>query len=143
MKSASTRVMLLRIRPHAESNFYVIKKILIKKENVSDIIKKCRSTDEAFKKKKKEKNNPAISLFYPDLIYLIGVQPFGHGPSGYDIIHDSFREGFRHFVKFHKFANVVQHIMILSRCRSHLLDDCRHMTENCSVKEGCRIFIRN
>lgn len=57
MKSASARVMLLRIRPHAESNFYVIKKILIKKENVSDIIKKCRSTDEAFKKKKREKQS--------------------------------------------------------------------------------------
>lgn len=70
--------------------------------------------------------------------YLLGVETFGHGPRGDDIVHDALAEGLGHLVQFHELPHVVQHVVVLGRRRGHLLDDGRHMAEDRRVQQSYR-----
>lgn len=69
--------------------------------------------------------------------YFFRIQAFGHRPSRNDIVHDTFTQRLWHFVQFHKFSNIVEHIVVFGRCRCHLLDNRCHMTENRGVQKCC------
>ena len=69
------------------------------------------------------------------MAYHAGIEAFGHGPGGDDVVHDALGEGARHFVQLHKFADVVEHFVVLGRRRRHLLDDGRHVTEDGGVQQ--------
>lgn len=70
--------------------------------------------------------------------YLLGVETFGHGPRGDDIVHDALAEGLGHLVQFHELPHVVQHVVVLGRRRGHLLYDGRHMAEDRRVQQSYR-----
>ena len=68
--------------------------------------------------------------------YHASVESFGHGPGGDDVVHDPLRQGARHLVEFHEFADVVEHLVVFGRRRRHLLDDGRHVTEDRCVQQS-------
>lgn len=70
--------------------------------------------------------------------YLLGVETFGHGPRGDDVVHDTLAERLGHLVQFHELPHVVQHVVVLGRRRGHLLDDGRHMAEDRRVQQSYR-----
>lgn len=70
-------------------------------------------------------------------MYHASVQAFGHGPGGDDVIHHALRQRSRNLVQLHKLSHVVEHLVILGRCRCHLLDDGRHVTKDRRVQQGC------
>ena len=73
-----------------------------------------------------------VVLIY--VTYLILIQSFCHRPGRNDVIHDSLWKGGGDFVKFHKFSDAVEHIMIFGGCWCHLLNDCCYMTKDGSIK---------
>lgn len=70
--------------------------------------------------------------------YFIRVQAPGHCPRGHHVVHDPLGQRFRHFVQLHEFSDIVQHVVVLSRCRSHLLYDGGDVTENRGVQQRCK-----
>lgn len=75
-----------------------------------------------------------LHIFRAVVENFVRVQTLRHRPRADNIIHDALAESFRHFVELHKFSHVVQHVVILSSGRCHLLDDCGDMTEDCGVQ---------
>lgn len=68
--------------------------------------------------------------------YLLSIQAFSDGPRWHHIIPHTLIKVLRHVMESHEFPYIVQHLMVLPSSWIHLLKNCGHVAEDCSVQKG-------
>ena len=66
--------------------------------------------------------------------YLLSVNSSGHGPTWNDEVHDAVAKSLWYLVQFEELPDTAEHVVVAVCVGVHLLDDGRHITENCRVK---------
>ena len=70
------------------------------------------------------------------LRYLFSIYTTRHRPCGCNVVHDSLAQTLGDLVELQEVSDAVQHLMVAVGVGVHLLEDGRHVTEDCGIKKG-------
>ena len=70
-----------------------------------------------------------------DAQHLVRLHALGVGPLGDHVVQDPLSQVAGNLIENHELPHPVQHLVVLGRGESHVVDDCCHVTKDGSIKK--------